>query len=258
MEYFHSLTSLSAVNLANKFKKQIHYVLALLQVANKIITWNKSEDKNTLSYPYLYIVGESNSFRAFIVKSDSIVSFLFPLGLSKNVDANGNEMWIVNERDLVLTTSIISKCVEFANSISQKKNPTKIIDIAKSIDSIDVEGRNAFDLLEYLLLVEPCYLRFDNDPQHAKRYLHPKSHLDINFSVDGTYKIGVFEQLKIDDLKDVFEKTTNCWFAIKPELLKKAFLSRNQSCRRKHFKKKRTLKYWRNLQRNIYISKHRY
>lgn len=252
MEYFHSLTSLSAVNLANKFKKQIHYVLALLQVANKIITWNKSEDKNTLSYPYLYIVGENNSFRAFIVKSDSIVSFLFPLGLSKNVDANGNEMWIVNKRDLVLTTPIISKCIEFANSISQKKNPSKIIDIAKNITNIDVISNNAFDLLEYLILIEPCYLRFDNDPQHAKKFLHPKSHLDINFSIDGTYKIGVFKQLKIDDLKDVLEKSTNCWFAIKPNNQIKSFVAKKRLSQ-----KKQTLKLWRKMKTYGKISKHK-
>lgn len=85
MEFFHSLTSLSATNLADKLKKQIHYVQTVLQIVNLILTWNKSDNREAVTYPYLYIVGNGNANRAYIVKQNSILSFLFPLGISLKV-----------------------------------------------------------------------------------------------------------------------------------------------------------------------------
>lgn len=164
MDFLHSLTSLSAANLSEKIKKQVNYVQAVLQIVNLILTWNKSEEINDVSYPYLYITGKGNSNRVYIVKSNSIISFMFPLGLSQKSDHLGNNNWIINKREVVLDLSIVSKCIEFANSIGQKKNAAKIIDIAKNISLNDGVSNTSFDLLEFLLLVEPCYIRFDNDP----------------------------------------------------------------------------------------------
>ena len=140
MEFFHSLTSLSATNLSEKIKKQIHYVQAVLQIVNLILTWNKSEDVSDVSYPYLYITGKGNANRVYIVKSNSIVSFMFPLGISKKCDLLGNSNWTINKREVVLSLPIVSKCIDYANSIGQKKNATKIIDIAKSILLYDKEA----------------------------------------------------------------------------------------------------------------------
>ena len=242
MEYFHSLTSLSATNLADKFKKQIHYVQAVLQIVNLILTWNKSESQDTVSYPFLYITGNGNANRVYIVKPNSIVSFLFPLGISLKTDAVGTNNWTINKRDVVLNLPVVSKCIDFANSIGQKKSPAKIIDIAKSISPIDRISNIAFDLLEFLLLIEPCYIRFDDDPQHSNKYVHPKRHFDINFSVDGTYKIGVFAKIKIDEFKDVLEKTTNSWYAIKPKIPKKRFVHHKSKGKHKSVHKRRYTK----------------
>ena len=123
---------------------------------------------------------------------------MFPLGISKKCDLLGNSNWTINKREVVLSLPIVSKCIDYANSIGQKKNATKIIDIAKSILLYDKEANISFDLLEYLLLAEPCYIRFDNDSINANKYIHPKRHLDVNFSVDGTYKIGVYNNVVID------------------------------------------------------------
>ena len=218
MDFLHSLTSLSAANLSEKIKKQVNYVQAVLQIVNLILTWNKSEEINDVSYPYLYITGKGNSNRVYIVKSNSIISFMFPLGLSQKSDHLGNNNWIINKREVVLDLSIVSKCIEFANSIGQKKNAAKIIDIAKNISLNDGVSNTSFDLLEFLLLVEPCYIRFDNDPNSANKFIHPKKHFDINFSVNGTYKIGVYNSIVVEDFKDIFDKTTNSWYAKRPKV----------------------------------------
>lgn len=237
MEFFHSLTSLSATNLSEKIKKQIHYVQAVLQIVNLILTWNKSEDVSDVSYPYLYITGKENANRVYIVKSNSIVSFMFPLGISKKCDLLGNSNWTINKREVVLSLPIVSKCIDYANSIGQKKNATKIIDIAKSILLYDKEANISFDLLEYLLLAEPCYIRFDNDSINANKYIHPKRHLDVNFSVDGTYKIGVYNNVVIDDLKDILDRTTNSWYARKPKLSNKKSKYKNKTRKTKRQRK---------------------
>lgn len=245
MEFFHSLTSLSASHLSAKLKKQIHYVQAVLQIVNLVLTWNKSEKKSDLSYPYLYIVGNGNAIRVYIVKSNSIVSFLFPLGVSVKSDSCGNENWIINKHDVVLNYSIVSRCLEYANSLGLKKNASKIIDIAKNIEHDDTVSRYSFDLLEFLLMTEPCYIRFDNDPKSACKYLHPKKHFDVNFSVNGSYKIGAFTELDVEDVKDVLDKTTNSWYVRRQKISatntatnkkyrskKKRRLNRMRKCRR--------------------------
>ena len=95
-----------------------------------------------------------------------------------------------------------------------------------------------------------CYFR-ERTQKCTKLFFN--HYLDINFSIDGTYKIGVFKQLKIDDLKDVLEKSTNCWFAIKPNNQIKSFVAKKRSRR-----KKQTLKLWRKMKICGKISKHKF
>lgn len=242
MEFFHSLTSLSAINLADKLKKQIHYVQTVLQIVNLILTWNKSDNRNSVTFPYLYIVGNGNANRAYIVKQNSILSFLFPLGISLKVDAVGCDNWIINKRDIVLTLPIISRCIDFANSIAQKKAPTKLLDIAKNIIPTDNVSIIAFDLLEYLLLTESCYIRYDNDPQHSNKYLHPKFHFDVNFSKDGTYKMGTFNNIRLDTFKDLLEKETNSWYIKKPKTSNKCVILHKHKKGNKSIHKRKNIK----------------
>ena len=50
-------------------------------------------------------------------------------------------------------------------------------------------------LITFLLSFEAGYLRFDIDELNANGKMHPKEHLDINYSTGCTFKLGLSKEL---------------------------------------------------------------
>lgn len=76
------------------------------------------------------------------------------------------------------------------------------------------DGKNLFgiNMLEEILLAEPSYIRYDNDPENQKGKLHPLDHFDINYSSYGTYKVGLEKAIQVEYFEDVLNINTDCSF----------------------------------------------
>ena len=92
--------------------------------------------------------------------------------------------------------------------------------------------------MEYFWAHEPCYLRYDYDPMNSKGSLHPINHLDINISVNGSYKVGLKSRLSPDEFEDIVNKSTDCYYLIEKLPSHMLILKGNKKLKKKSKRKK--------------------
>jgi len=79
-------------------------------------------------------------------------------------------------------------------------------------ESEDVEAEVLWKLIKQMTLFEVGYLRYDYDQERQNGKLHPLNHLDINYEPSCTYKIGLRDKIKMNQLMDVVDITSECSF----------------------------------------------
>jgi hypothetical protein len=199
MKFYHSLTNLKEPGLNDKLKNPIDFINFQLNILSLIISWKEPEPKNMVQLPYLYIDTDRNGLhRSFIVKSNQIVSFAFPLHIVDKDD--GTVELRIHEQ--VLDAQILSICRSMINEM--KEGLLNFSGSVQELDMKDVKNSTALKLIETLLLLEPSYLRFDHDTQYQSIY-HPVNHIDFNFSLPYTYKIGVKKWMKQVDMESMLD-----------------------------------------------------
>ena len=67
-----------------------------------------------------------------------------------------------------------------------------------------------WNLVLYILYFEPGYFRYDFDEEHENGLIHPKNHFDINYDNMGTYKLGLLNNISVDYIKQLIDKTQVC------------------------------------------------
>lgn len=154
--------------------------LTLLEIL--ITQWDTSCDKSTVSFPYLH-VEDYTLHRAFIVSNNKIISF----GFGFTILHDGNRIVAYMMKDTKISTKQISEAQAILNLIKDES-------LYKDIDDDDLEqtlSKKGKKLFEFLLFEESGYVRYDYDRQTKNEVMHPKHHLDIGYTPDYTYKIGL-------------------------------------------------------------------
>lgn len=77
-------------------------------------------------------------------------------------------------------------------------------------DRHDIES--LWCLFWILCTFEPGYLRYDYDPKRECGQIHPLYHLDINYSKQGTYKIGLKHNLNINNFINLLLLSSECGY----------------------------------------------
>ena len=202
MEFYHSFSSMKAANMDAKITSPKSFVITMLKILEQINTWGASEDASSVRFPYLY-VDTSNLKRAFIVKSNQIVSFAFPFAIYTKKDSSGKEQLYINYRDIQLDDQIISYAMSIAQTLDLGKSSYAAQ--AKGIDLTDVKKQAAVKVFEVALTLEPSYIRYDYDPDHASGQVHPLYHYDVNYSKDSSYKLGLYRDVDVVELKELLD-----------------------------------------------------
>lgn len=193
------------------------YVYIVLRIVNLLLAWDNPENEETVKMPYLVVESDNDIKRAFIVKNNQIVSFAFPFAIKLNDDCTDSGTCRLNYRGTDISAEIVSKCMSlyYENRKNeqrklQEKRTFAEIAFDKNLD--DIAMRNAVLLFEMLMLSEPAYIRYDYDKTHAVGLKHPECHFDCNFVKTNHYKIGLNNCVELKQIKDLMNKTTNCWF----------------------------------------------
>ena len=79
-------------------------------------------------------------------------------------------------------------------------------------DFPDVLYEIVVTILTRLLTFDVGYIRYDYDEEHYNGRIHPLHHLDINYTNQSTYKIGLNQSLDILEFKSIIDNQKECWF----------------------------------------------
>lgn len=173
--------------------------LTLLELL--ITQWDNSCDKETCSFPYLH-VDDNVLKRAFIVSNNKIISFGFGLTIqhkNNHIVAFGIE-----------ARRITAKQISEAQSILRLLNEGSLY---KEVDDDDLEqtpSKEGKFLFEYLLFEESGYVRYDYDRQTKNEVNHPKHHLDVNFTPNYSYKLGLGRSIDEVEYGRILNKNEYC------------------------------------------------
>lgn len=138
-------------------------------------------------------------------------SFNFPFNIEVDESASNIRVY-----DSILGIDIDDKLISILISIFNQK-----ITNDRCLDDICYElvcGDNTLNIDDILILVErlsmfECgYLRYDYDVKRQDGHIHPINHLDINYSVGSTFKLGFPDIITIDDFIDILDLKTNCHY----------------------------------------------
>lgn len=161
------------------------------------------------------IINIDKMSRIFLISCSKIHTFHFPF----TITCEDNSFKFTHNGEIV-DDATNSALIEFYNFIrSDEVNPNskdyplilldKLTDIGEKIDKSDLLQ----SIVMMLQTFEIGYLRYDYDnSDRADEKMHPINHLDINFSSSATYKIGLENSLKYDDLEEIINTNKICKF----------------------------------------------
>lgn len=109
--------------------------------------------------------------------------------------------------DSRLTSAIIS-LIETEKSLDL----TDIYSFHDVISIVEDEISDIWVTLRELMTFEDGYLRYDHDPVHVNGHLHPLYHLDIFYSSQPTFKIGLKGSISEADLWKALEPSEECLY----------------------------------------------
>ena len=153
--------------------------------------------------------------RIFYETDEKIFSLCFPFSLEEK--ENHYLRIYDNLTDLEITNQMISLL------ISILKKDDKLGESFESVMDFIIESAEDYEyeniddiwrLLFKLWHMEDGYIRYDYDPEHENKMIHPLYHLDVNYSSGATYKFGLTGALKADEFKDILDTTTDCSYLL--------------------------------------------
>ena len=169
------------------------------------LTKNWSEDYIRL---ILYIEKMS---RVFICERDKIHTFQFPFQII--IEEDHCVVLFEGEHITSSTCSILSSVFEeLSEDESLEAVLEKYWEIVSDLEIGMQDNKMCGKLITFLLSFEAGYLRFDMDELNANGKMHPKEHLDINYSTGCTFKLGLSKGLNYSELIDILNINTACHY----------------------------------------------
>ncbi|MDD6150467.1 MAG: hypothetical protein PUB47_07400 [Bacteroides sp.] len=161
-----------------------------------------------LKRPYLLLDLEDTR-RVFLVDKDKIISFGFRLNVKtqlSDITDPTNFVSGIYLRKYTITAREISEAKQILNSCSDKD----YLYCYSALEEDTVISESTLYLFEHLLFSEWGYLRYDHDPSHAVEGFHPSEHLDVCFSHDISYKLGLKKVIEVSGMIDLINQKTRC------------------------------------------------
>lgn len=194
------------VNTPIRYKEDIIKIL-LFSIKNLLINSDcENEDKGEV------IISIDKSSRIYFIckNKDELpskyYSFTFPFSL-QNVD-EGKYIVSCKTSLQVIDSELIDKLIVLLDKGWFSENNTSSDDIdnfacsfmddmedyyyARGVECEDMKSLYTahWSIVKTLLTFEPSYIRYDFDPKYENGQIHPLNHLDVNYSSNGTYKLG--------------------------------------------------------------------
>ncbi|HDR7852017.1 hypothetical protein [Bacillus paranthracis] len=201
---------------SNPIRTKNHVIMLLLE-AIPLLTYGEIEERTDANQIILRI---DKMKRLFFVLDEKIFSFNFPFSVEIVTEQPNPIIYdsITNLEISGINLAILKSAFE---EIFFEKESQGVLDLETELlhimDSFEMKPNKdqIWEILKKLLVFESGYLRYDYDEIHENGKLHPLNHLDINYSSDSTFKIGISNKINSDTFIDILDINTNCYFLSK-------------------------------------------
>lgn len=154
--------------------------------------------------------------RLFVIGERKIFSIQFPLSISKSQNiGEANAFFLDGSPIDSYTISRVSAIIhndfqDFDNDFYSFAD--SVLTEHSAIPNIGSQAYNevVWKLLKRLLLLEEGYIRYDYDPENFDLETHPLHHLDIFYSPECTFKIGLDKSIEHTSFIDILDVSTRC------------------------------------------------
>lgn len=183
-------------------RDKVEYIRVLMFSSRYLLT---NTDRGTDIGKGAIKLAIGSSSRLYFVAENKYFSVLYPFMVLFDGD---DIIRITTYSGLIVDNGTISLVLTILDDevFQQKPSP---IDFFIRHDGIEMIG---LEIVEELFRYEPSYIRYDHDPENQNGQLHPLHHLDVNYSKAGTYKIGLRSAIKLEDLEDILNIQTDCYY----------------------------------------------
>lgn len=186
--------------------KDKYKIIEILLEACRYILYNKKVAKARSQYKM--ILYKDKMSRLVFVGENKIYSITFPF----NINQTKSEISINYKNRLDIDSQNITTL------LSILKSPTINSDnCLEFIDPIVSYDKNLWTTFRDLLILEDGYVRYDKDEdgfQKAKKdghgNRHPLNHIDIFYTNQASFKLGLKQEYTDTDLIDLMERNTDC------------------------------------------------
>jgi len=186
--------------------KDKYKILEILLESCRYILYNKEVAISRSQYKM--ILHKDKMSRLVFVGENKIYSIAFPFNISQIT----SDVILINYKNRF---DIDSQNISIL--LSLLKSPTiNSEDCLEFIDPITNYSQNIWSTLRDLLLLEDGYVRYDNDEvgfEKAKtdghEHRHPLNHIDIFYTNQITFKLGLKKEYTKNDLIDLMDRNTD-------------------------------------------------
>lgn len=195
-------------------------IINLLLNACELIIDSKFDIKNEIVADAKSLVYVDKMSRLFLITENKYTSFSFPFNIDLDLSKLSFCSYEIDHATIAILSSIMSNYTE---NMRIEEILSCVWDNSDLQNVPDEYNERISVLMTMLLSFDTGYVRFDIDPENAIKYAekgkplaHPEFHLDINYSGNSTYKLGLNSKITMGNFIDILDITKNCWFLKKP------------------------------------------
>lgn len=191
-------------------------ILEILMEATRYILVKTPADEGDarLLYGKIVLIIDKMS-RLFFCSKNKTYSIVFPFTI-RDEDKTLNFLFQKEGIEIAVDSELISHFISIIKSASFRSNCS--LDFADSIDSLEEEyNKDFWVFMRYLLLMEDGYVRYDMDQGgydkavlRGKKHTHPLHHLDVFYTSNATFKLGLEKHMNNNDFIDCINVKTDC------------------------------------------------
>lgn len=188
-------------------------IIKILLETTRYILNNLPCQINNRGEPEIILLVDKMS-RLFFISEYKTYSIVFPFKI--NYDTDGNKFTIYYENHKIDSRLLSNMITIISDSKFEVTSLLGFIDFLDGEDIISEDDESWF-ILKELILKEDGYIRYDIDSngyEIAKEKgapdRHPLHHLDLFYSNNSTFKIGLKNELTTDHFIDLLNIKTDC------------------------------------------------
>lgn len=189
-------------NFFSPIRDKVDFARIILFSARLLLL--ESEIDSEKNPAYLKLIVEKMS-RLFFYTENKYFSIAFPFKMLIVDNCISN---LQTHSGFEIDNQIISESLSILLDGQFALKPS-LVDYLWRTDETDNPG---IYLLEQIFQFEAAYIRYDIDPKNENKKLHPLIHFDVNYSSQGTYKLGLESKIIAAGFENLLNIQTDCYF----------------------------------------------